>query len=101
MRTETEAGAAAPGAQSDPAALDRGDPLAAFRDRFAIPDAGLIYLDGNSLGRPPRAALERLVHVASVEWAGQLIRGWDHWLDAPRRVGGLLGTALLGAGADE
>jgi kynureninase len=85
----------------DPAALDAADPLASFRDRFAIPDPGLIYLDGNSLGRPPLAALERLAHVAGQEWAGELIRGWDHWLDAPGRVGDLLGTELLGAGPDE
>jgi len=88
-------------ADADPDALDASDPLAAFRDRFVIPDPDLIYLDGNSLGRPPRAALERLARVAAEEWAGELIRGWDHWLDAPRRVGDLLGTAILGARPDE
>jgi len=85
----------------DPAALDAADPLAAFRHRFVIPDPDLIYLDGNSLGRPPLAALERLARVASQEWAGQLIRGWEQWLDEPLRVGDLLGTQLLGARADE
>ena len=85
----------------DPAALDAADPLASFRDRFVIPDPGLIYLDGNSLGRPPLAALDRLARVAGHEWAGELIRGWDHWLEAPRRVGDLLGTELLGARPDE
>ncbi|MEA2546548.1 MAG: kynureninase [Chloroflexota bacterium] len=88
-------------ATADPAALDAADPLAAFRRRFVIPDPDLIYLDGNSLGRPPLAALERLARVASEEWAGQLIRGWDHWLDEPLRVGNILGTELLGAHADE
>jgi kynureninase len=88
-------------ASADPAALDRDDPLAAFRDRFTIPDSGLIYLDGNSLGRPPRATLERLRQFAADEWAGDLIRGWQRWLDAPRRVGDLLGTSLLGARPDE
>jgi kynureninase len=85
----------------DPAALDAADPLASFRDRFVIPDRDLLYLDGNSLGRPPSAALERLARVASQEWAGELIRGWDHWLDAPIRVGNLLGTELVGARDDE
>jgi len=85
----------------DPAALDAADPLAAFRHRFVIPDPDLIYLDGNSLGRPPLAALERLARVASQEWAGLLIRGWEQWLDEPLRVGNLLGTELLGARADE
>ena len=85
----------------DSTALDAADPLASFRDRFVIPDPGLVYLDGNSLGRPPLAALERLARVATEEWGGELIRGWDHWLEAPRRVGDLLGTELLGARPDE
>jgi kynureninase len=78
--------------EADPAVLDAADPLAGFRDRFVIPDPDLLYLDGNSLGRPPLAALERLARVAAEEWAGELIRGWDHWLGEPRRVGDLLAS---------
>jgi kynureninase len=85
----------------DPSALDAADPLASFRDGFVVPDPDLIYLDGNSLGRPPLAALERLARVAAQEWAGELIRGWDHWLELPLVVGNLLGTGLLGARPDE
>ncbi|HUQ77998.1 MAG TPA: kynureninase [Patescibacteria group bacterium] len=88
-------------ATTDPTTLDAADPLASFGDRFVIPDRRLVYLDGNSLGRPPLAALERLARVATEEWAGRLVRGWDEWLAAPRRVGDLLGTELLGAEADE
>ena len=73
-----------PSATTDPAALDAADPLASFRDRFVIPDPGIVYFDGNSLGRPPKAALERLGRVAAEEWAGELIRGWAHWLAEPR-----------------
>jgi kynureninase len=80
--------------------LDAADPLAAFRDRFVIPDPDLLYLDGNSLGRPPRAALERLADVAD-EWAMELILGWDRWLDQPLVVGNVLGTQILGARPDE
>ena len=93
--------AAASTSDLDPAPLDAADPLAPFRDRFVVPDPDLLYLDGNSLGRPPLAALERLARVATQEWAGELVRGWEHWLDAPLRVGNLLGTELLGAESDE
>jgi kynureninase len=78
-------------------ALDAMDPLGAFRERFVVDDPDLVYLDGNSLGRLPRATLERLTDVVRREWGGELIRGWDHWLDLPLRVGDRLGTALLGA----
>ena len=90
-----------PIATADPAELDAVDPLAQFRRRFVIPDPDVVYLDGNSLGRPPLRAIERVARVATEEWAGELVRGWDHWLDAPRRVGDLLGTGLLGANPDE
>ncbi len=83
--------------RDEAAARDAADPLAGFRELFAIPDPELIYMDGNSLGRPPQAALERLAAVAREEWAGGLVRSWDHWIDLPTRAGDLLGTNLLGA----
>jgi kynureninase len=88
-------------ASLDPAPLDAADPLAHFRDRFAIADPGLIYLDGNSLGRLPAATADRLARVVADEWGGELIRGWDHWLDEPKRVGDRLAEAVLGARAGE
>jgi kynureninase len=78
-------------------ALDAADPLASFRARFAIPDPGLVYLDGNSLGRPPLAAIEAVERVAREAWPGDLIRGWDGWLEMPLRVGDLLASGVLGA----
>jgi kynureninase len=83
-------------------ALDAIDPLAAFRERFAIPDAGLIYLDGNSLGRPPLAALDAVRRLGDA-WAKALISGWEDegWLERPLVVGDLLGTGVLGALAGE
>ncbi len=83
--------------RADAARLDAADPLGSFRDRFAIPDPGLIYMDGNSLGRPPRLALERLKAAAHEEWGEGLVRSWDHWVDVPVATGDLLGTELLGA----
>ncbi|MGA1162223.1 MAG: kynureninase, partial [Ilumatobacteraceae bacterium] len=67
--------------------LDADDPLASYRDEFVIPDPNLVYLDGNSLGRTPKATVARLRQVVESEWAGDLIRSWQHWLDLPRRVG--------------
>jgi kynureninase len=81
----------------DPRPLDAADPLRPFRSRFAILDPGLVYLDGNSLGRPPLAALERAARVAAQEWAGELIRGWSHWLELPLRAGDAVAAAVLGA----
>ena len=81
--------------------LDRNDPLASFRDRFVIHDDALIYLDGNSLGRLPKATVERVGRLVSEEWGGALVRGWDEWIDMPQRVGDLLATTLVGAGPGE
>jgi len=79
-------------------ALDAADPLASLRERFAPAPPGLLYLDGNSLGRPPRSALERLATVAGTEWADELVAAWDRWIDLPSRVGDRLGRVVLGAG---
>lgn len=75
--------------------LDRNDALAPFRDRFAIDD-DLIYLDGNSLGRPPRSALPAVSEVARSEWASELVMGWDHWLGLGAEAGDEL-APIIGA----
>ena len=78
-------------------AFDRQDPLAAFRDEFALPEK-VIYLDGNSLGALPRETVSRLNRVAVEEWGNGLIRSWNaaHWIDAPRRIGDKI-AQLVGA----
>ena len=76
--------------------LDRDDPLAGFADRF-VPAPGVLYLDGNSLGRLPRTTPDRLARVATEEWGGGLVRSWSSWIDLSRQVGDLIGTSLLGA----
>ncbi len=78
-------------------ALDAADPLAGFRNRFLEPEPGLIYLDGNSLGRLPLASAARLREVVETEWGGGLVRSWEHWIDLPTRVGDLIAEHLLGA----
>jgi kynureninase len=76
--------------------LDAGDPLAAFRERFVIEDPDEIYLDGNSLGRLPRATRER-TNALLDQWGGELVRAWDEWIELPERVGDLIGEAVLDA----
>src|SRR5262245_47906711 len=76
--------------------LDAGDPLASFRDRFAPIDEGLVYLDGNSLGRPTKASMEG-VNALAEAWSRRLIRGWDDgWMAMPITVGDILATGVLG-----
>ena len=77
--------------------LDQQDPLAHYREQFVINDPDLIYLDGNSLGRMPKAAAERAKQIVDEEWGNDLIRGWNKgWWDAPARVGDKIGK-LIGA----
>ncbi|WP_375550109.1 kynureninase [Oceanicaulis alexandrii] len=82
-------------------ALDRKDPLKDTRDLFALPE-GVIYLDGNSLGVPPKAALARLREAAENEWAVGLIRSWNDagWMDLPLTLGAKL-ARLMGVKASE
>jgi kynureninase len=77
------------------ALLDAADPLAGYRERFVIDDE-VIYLDGNSLGRPPRAAIDDVDAMMRDEWARDLVEGWDRWLDLGTRLGDRL-AGLIGA----
>jgi kynureninase len=86
--------------QARAAELDAADPLASFRDRFVIAEPDLVYLDGNSLGRLPRATAARLQRVVGDEWGRELIRAWDHWIEEPGRVGDLV-APLVGAAPGE
>ncbi len=67
--------------------LDQADPLAPFRNRFALPP-GVIYLDGNSLGPLPRATPGRIMEVVTQEWGDGLIRSWNDagWIDLAGKV---------------
>ncbi|MGI8493315.1 MAG: kynureninase [Acidimicrobiales bacterium] len=81
--------------REDALALDGADPLAACRGDFVIHDGAPIYLDGNSLGRPP-AATVAAVSQALAEWGRRLVGGWEDWIDLPAAVGDRVG-ALIGA----
>src|SRR6476619_7893706 len=64
---------------------------------FSLP-AGVIYLDGNSLGPLPVTVTERVQRMMSDEWGELLIRGWNSagWMVQPRRIGDRIGH-LIGA----
>jgi len=79
------------------AQLDSADGLARFRQQFIIADEDLIYLDGNSLGRLPRATIVTIETVVREQWGADLIRAWNKgWWEAPVRVGDKIGR-LVGA----
>ena len=71
-------------------------PSRGYREEFVIVPGGPIYLDGNSLGRQPRAARAAIAALMD-EWGRDLVSGWDRWMDLPGAVGDRIG-ALVGAG---
>lgn len=72
-----------------------------FRDRFVIDDPSVAYLDGNSLGRLPKATVARMNQVVSEEWGRSLIGSWnDSWLPIAKRLGDKIGS-LIGAAPGE
>ncbi|MFM6974833.1 MAG: kynureninase [Agromyces sp.] len=87
----------------DALALDAADPLAHYRSLFVgidsdAPGTPQAYFDGNSLGRPLKATIERVTQFIQHDWGTRLIRSWDEqWMELPHRVGDVLGTAALGA----
>jgi kynureninase len=54
-------------------------------------------LDGNSLGRIPKATITA-INDFMVEWGAEVVTGWGHWVDEAQPTGDLLGQAALGAG---
>lgn len=78
-------------------ALDAADPLAHFKSEFVIDDPDVCYLDGNSLGRLPKATVESVNHFLLREWGPQLVDGWAHWIDQAQEAGNLVGRVALGA----
>ncbi|UAJ79112.1 aminotransferase class V-fold PLP-dependent enzyme [Leifsonia sp. ZF2019] len=86
-------------------ALDAADALAGYRDRFVgVADGSGVsaYFDGNSLGRPTLASIERVQRFLVEGWGGRLIRGWDEeWMELPFTIGDALADAALGAAAGQ
>ena len=77
--------------------LDAADPLAIYRERFVIDNPDLCYLDGNSLGRLPKATIGVVQEYLLKEWGPKLVNGWAEWIDEAEVTGDLIGRAALGA----
>ncbi len=81
--------------------LDKEDVLAPLASRFHPPAENIIYLDGNSLGRPVSTSLEALRWSVETVWGERLIRGWnEEWLALPQQLSVKL-ARLLGCRDDE
>lgn len=82
---------------ADAERMDASDPLASYADRFSLPD-GHVYLDGNSLGAAPKAALDEMDTAVRIEWADQLIASWSAagWWDLGEALGDQV-ARLIGA----
>ena len=81
--------------------LDRADPISALARRFRLP-AGVVYLDGNSLGPLPRASEAAVRRATAAEWGRLLVGGWNaaDWIGLPARTAERI-APLIGADPDE
>jgi kynureninase len=81
-------------------AMDQADKLRHKREEFGLP-LGVIYLDGNSLGVLPKAAVARVKHAVDIEWGRDLITSWNKhgWFHLPRKAGDKI-ARLIGAVPD-
>ena len=71
--------------------------FAATKALFHLPH-GVTYLDGNSLGAMPKAALARVGQSVTAEWGEMLITAWNMagWMAQPGQLGDRIGR-LIGA----
>ena len=92
---------AIPKSRAEAETLDSADVLAPARALF-VPQPGLAYLDGHSLGPPTRAALAAVERGAREGWARGLVGAWNEegWIDLPERVGAKI-APLIGASPAE
>jgi kynureninase len=90
-----------PSSRQEALALDAADPMAGVREGFEFPE-GIVYLDGNSLGPPPKGVSERIGELIRDEWGTDLIQSWtkNEWIDLPERVAAAI-AGLIGANSDE
>jgi kynureninase len=58
-------------------------------------------LDGNSLGRLPKATVETINKFLIEGWGTKIVDGWGEWIDKAETTGDLIGRAALGAAAGQ
>ena len=87
--------------RQDALALDATDPLAKYRDRFVFTDPDVCYLDGNSLGRLPKATVETINKFLIEGWGTKIVDGWGEWIDKAETTGDLIGRAAIGAASGQ
>ena len=92
----------APRTLEDCRARDGRDPLARLRGRFALPEAGRLHFDANSIGAMPADAPERVARLLSECWRGKGRRSWstEDWLDRPRALGAAI-SHVIGAAPED
>jgi kynureninase len=81
--------------------LDANDPLAKYRNLFVFTDPEVCYLDGNSLGRLPKATVKTINNFLIEGWGTKIVDGWGEWIDKAETTGDLIGRAALGAAAGQ
>ena len=64
--------------------LDAAHAATDLRGRFRLP-AGVVYLDGNSLGALPAGVAEAVADVVHRQWGNDLIASWNDagWWERP------------------
>jgi len=76
---------------------DQEDSLASFRPEFHDDADQVLYLDGNSLGKLPKATQRRMEELVGRVWGDRMIRGWnEEWVNLPKKIAGQVAD-LLGA----
>ena len=70
--------------------------FAATKKLFHLP-AGMVYLDGNSLGPLPKAAAARVAQAVTDEWGEMLITGWNKaaWMAQPEALADRIGRLIV------
>ena len=82
--------------------LDRVDPLAGFRDKFAFAASGNIHFDANSMGAMTKDAPDRVHRLLTKNWRDKSRRSWstEDWLEKPRKLGASI-SHMIGANSQD